>query len=99
MPAPARFPGAAARAAGRGAKAVRQGCGILSEFPFAQRMPMLGNNVRKLGRMLQTPLGVRDVYSSSSEEWERGVPVATERRLRAPIDDAGEIAGSPKRKI
>ena len=57
-----------------------------SSLPFAPRIGQLGDKAHKVGRMLQTPVGIADIYRASSEEWSGRLPLTSDARLRAAID-------------
>lgn len=58
----------------------------LTALPLVPGIPLLGDKAHKLGRMLQTPLGIADIYRASSEEWSGDLPLAAPARLAAGID-------------
>ncbi len=55
---------------------------------------MLGSKVHKVGRILQTPVDVHDIYRASSEEWHDGLPLTHDVRLRSLTDDARGLEGT-----
>jgi len=58
----------------------------LTRLPGVPRIGMLGDKVHKVGRMLQTPVGVADIYRASSEEWSGALPLTSDVCLAASID-------------
>lgn len=58
----------------------------LTRLPGVPRIGMLGDKVHKVGRMLQTPVGIADIYRASSEEWSGALPLTSDVRLAASID-------------
>jgi asparagine synthase (glutamine-hydrolysing) len=58
----------------------------LTRLPGAPHISMLGDKVHKVGRMLQTEVGIADIYRASSEEWSGGLPLTSDVRLAASID-------------
>jgi len=58
----------------------------LTRLPRVPRIGMLGDKVHKVGRMLQTPVGIADIYRASSEEWSGALPLTSDVRLAASID-------------
>lgn len=60
----------------------------LTRLPLVPRIGQLGDKVHKVGRMLQTPVGIADIYRASSEEWSGQLPLTSDARLAAGIDSA-----------
>lgn len=58
----------------------------LTRLPAVPSISQLGDKVHKVGRMLQTPLGIADIYRASSEEWAGRLPLTSSARLAAGID-------------
>jgi asparagine synthase (glutamine-hydrolysing) len=58
----------------------------VTRLPGVPRISMLGDKVHKVGRMLQTPVGVADIYRASSEEWSGVLPLTSDVHLAASID-------------
>jgi len=58
----------------------------LTKLPGVPRISMLGDKVHKVGRMLQTEVGIADIYRASSEEWSGGLPLTSDILLAASID-------------
>ena len=58
----------------------------LATLPLVPRIPMLGDKVHKVGRMLQTPVGIADIYRASSEQWSGDLPLTDGIRLIAAND-------------
>jgi asparagine synthase (glutamine-hydrolysing) len=82
------IPGPLRHAVGRGVCAVAPDrWDRIARLPMMPAIPMLGVKAHKFGRMLRTPLGTADIYRTSSEEWQDGVPVTIPGRLPSRIDD------------
>lgn len=58
----------------------------LTALPLVPNISMLGDKAHKVGRMLQTPLDIADIYRESSEEWSGHLPLTAKTRLAAGID-------------
>ncbi|MEG8026089.1 asparagine synthase C-terminal domain-containing protein [Sphingomonas aurantiaca] len=58
----------------------------LTGLPAVPGISQLGDKVHKVGRMLQTSLGIADIYRASSEEWVGRLPLKSSARLAAGID-------------
>ena len=58
----------------------------LTALPFVPNISMLGDKAHKVGRMLQTDVGVADIYRASNEEWSGNLPLTSAARLAANID-------------
>jgi asparagine synthase (glutamine-hydrolysing) len=58
----------------------------LTTLPAMPSISQLGDKMHKVGRMLQTPLGIADIYRASSEEWAGRLPLTSSARLAAGID-------------
>lgn len=71
----------------------------LTRLPLVPRIGQLGDKVHKVGRMLQTPLGIADIYRASSEEWAGRLPLATSVRLAAGIDTPPELRDTAQEQM
>lgn len=58
----------------------------LTRLPAVPSISQLGDKIHKVGRMLQTPLDIADIYRASSEEWAGRLPLTSSARLAAGID-------------
>lgn len=59
---------------------------LLTRLPLVPHIGSLGDKVHKVGRMLQTPVGIADIYREASEEWSGQLPLSSPTRLTATID-------------
>ena len=71
----------------------------LTSLPMVSRIPMLGDKVHKVGRMLQTPMGIADIYRASSEEWSGHLPLTSSSRLTAAIDAPPTLRGTAEEQM
>jgi asparagine synthase (glutamine-hydrolysing) len=71
----------------------------VSALPLVPRISMLGAKVHKVGRMLQTPVGIADIYRASSEEWAGDLPLTSPNRLAAPIDSAPSLRATAEEQM
>lgn len=71
----------------------------LARLPLVPNISMLGDKVHKVARMLQTPLGVEDIYRASNEEWGGNLPLATSARLAASIDAPVKLRGTAQEQM
>jgi asparagine synthase (glutamine-hydrolysing) len=71
----------------------------LTRLPLVPRIGQLGDKVHKVGRMLQTPVGIDDIYRASSEEWAGRLPLASTTRLTASIDAAPTLRDTPQERM
>ena len=71
----------------------------LTTLPLCPKIPMLGDKLHKVGRMLQTPVATADIYRASSEEWSGRLPLTSSHRLSAAIDDAPVLRDTPQEQM
>ena len=71
----------------------------LASLPVVPAISQLGDKVHKVGRMLQTPVGVDDIYRTSSEEWFGRLPLASSTRLPAGIDTPPALRDSAEERM
>lgn len=85
--AAARFPAVLRGGIGKALASVPpNGWDRLTTMPGVPRIAMLGDKVHKVARMLQTTVGINDIYRESSEEWSGRLPLTSPVRLGAAID-------------
>ena len=71
----------------------------LAGLPLVPNISMLGDKVHKVARMLQTPLGVEDIYRASNEEWGGSLPLTTSARLATGIDAPVKLRGTAQEQM
>lgn len=96
----ARIPGPLRRGIGKVLTSVSPAAwDRLSGLPVVPNISQLGDKAHKVGRMLQTPLGVADIYRASSEEWAGRLPLTSSKRLAAGIDAPPELRDSAQERM
>ena len=91
----ARIPAPIRAAMGSALGAVPTGLAdAVGQLPMVPSIPMLGNKLHKLGRMLKTSMGVDAIYRAASEEWQGCPPMATDTQFRASV--LPTIAATPE---
>ena len=94
--AAAALPPPARRALGRTITAVRPATwDRIGRLPLLPRVPLLGNKAHKVGRMLGTSLGARDIYRMATEEWNGTPPLVSGGRYPAPVETMPALGGTP----